>query len=115
MGRGNAFLNQLARQRAFDDACVRTATQRYVLDMVTVALGRLGWARSEVRLKQFADMMETVTKEYAELVEWEKKADKGKEFVLMKEKLDAEIKTIAGSMFMPYEERHLIREEELRL
>lgn len=117
MGKGNAFLNKLANQREFDDAVVRAVTQQWVLDMVTIALGRLGWARSQVRMGQFDAMMQEVTREYAELAEDERRAEKNskkKEFVYLKTKLDDELKIIVGDKFSPYEERYTFHEDQLR-
>lgn len=117
MGKGNAFLNRLANQRDFDDAVVRAVTQQWVLDMVTIALGRLGWARSQVRMGQFDAMMQEVTREFAELAEDERRAEKNnkkKEFAYLKTKLDDELKIIVGDKFSPYEERYTFHEDQLR-
>lgn len=85
--------------------------------MVTIALGRLGWARSQVRMSQFDAMMQEVTREYAQLAEDERRAEKNnknKEFVYLKTKLDDELKVIVGDKFSPYEERYTFHEDQLR-
>lgn len=112
MAKKNDFLARLNRQRATDDAITRTISHRYTLDMVIIALGRLGWLRSAVRAQQFNDMMEQVTKEYAELSLADVRDDK--ECAYMKYKLDKELKAIVGEKFLPYEERYKIDLEQLK-
>ena len=112
MGKKNDFLARLGRQRAFDDAVIRTVTQRYVLDMVVVALGRLGWARSAVRFEQFNKTMAEVTKEYAALAAEDKRDDP--EFTYMKYRLDKEIAAVVGDKFVPDDVRYRINEDDLK-
>lgn len=109
MSKGNAFLNRLARQQEEDDKLTRLITQQWTFDMVTIALGRLGWARSEVRMAQLDAMMMEVTREYSALAEDELRAEKkckNPEFIYMKTKLDEELKAIVGDLFKPYEQRY---------
>lgn len=95
----------MARQQAAIDREVRYArkqTRVYTLDMVTVALGRLGWG--EKRLKQFDEMLTEVSKDYADLILSDAKEDA--ELVYAKATLDRELQQYVGSLFIPYDERY---------
>lgn len=95
----------LQRQEAYinaREAEVRHHTQVFTLDMVTVALGRLGWG--EKRLTEFDKELTEVSKDYAELITDDAKEDK--ELVYAKACLDRELKQYTGSMFRAYEERY---------
>ena len=95
----------LARQQAYMDrreAEVRHHTQVYTLDMVTAALGRMGFG--EKRLRDFDKMLTEVSKDYAKLILEDVK--EGKEIVYAKACLDRELQQYTGSMFRPYEERY---------
>jgi hypothetical protein len=95
----------LARQKAYiqaREAEVRHHTQVYTLDMVTAALGRMGFG--EKRLRQFDETLTQVSKDYAELILEDVKTDE--EIVYAKACLDRELKQYTGSLFRPYEERY---------
>ena len=85
----------LARQQAYMDrreAEVRHHTQVYTLDMVTAALGRMGFG--EKRLRDFDKMLTEVSKDYAKLILEDvagiKMAEKGAGSRLQCEKFDSE-------------------------
>lgn len=84
------------------EAEVRHHTQVYTLDMVTAALGRMGFG--EKRLRDFDKMLTEVSKDYAKLILEDVKEDK--EIVYAKACLDRELQQYTGSMFRPYEERY---------
>ena len=95
----------LARQQAYiqaREAEVRHRTQVYTLDMVTAALGRMGFG--EKRLRTFDEKLTEVFKDYAELILEDVKSDK--EIVYAKACLDRELQQYTGSLFRPYEERY---------
>ena len=98
----SGFLQKQQAFMDFRDREVRHHTQVYTLDMVTCALGRMGFR--EKRLRQFDEMMTQVCKEYADLTLEDVKADK--EIVYTKACLDRELKQYAGTMFVPYDERY---------
>lgn len=84
------------------EAEVRHHTQVYTLDMVTAALGRMGFR--EKRLRDFDKMLTEVSKDYANLILEDVKSDK--EIVYAKACLDRELQQYTGSLFRPYEERY---------
>lgn len=98
----------LARQQAIINQEVKIARKHsrvFVLDMVTVALGRLGWG--EKRLKQFDEMLTEVSKDYAGLILTDSKEDA--ELVYAKATLDRELRQYVGSLFVPYDERYGVK------
>lgn len=98
----------LARQQAIIDQEVKLArfhARVFTLDMVTVALGRLGWG--EQRLRKFDDMLTAVSKDYAELVMADSKDDP--EIVYAKDVLDRELQQYTGTLFVPYDERYGVK------
>ena len=95
----------LARQQSIIDQEVKLArhhTRVFILDMVTVALGRLGWG--EQRLRKFDDMLTEVSKDYAGLILSDAKEDA--EMVYAKATLDRELQQYVGGLFVPYDERY---------
>ena len=102
MAKKSGMMQRLQLQRDKRDAEVRHHTHVYVLDMVTVALGRLGWG--EKRLREFDAMMTQVSKDYAELIIADSQDDR--EMVYAKSVLDRELQRYTGSMFIPYDERY---------
>lgn len=81
---------------------VRQHTRVYTLDMVTAALGRMGWG--EKRLSEFDKVLSEVSKDYAELILDDVKDDK--EIAYSKAVLDRELAQYTGSLFVPYDERY---------
>lgn len=102
MSKQSGFIARQQAALARREADVRHHTRVYTLDMVTVALGRLGWG--EQRLRRFDEMLTQVSKDYAETVIADAKDDK--EIVYFKATLDRELAQYVGSMFVPYEERY---------
>lgn len=95
----------LAKQQAYiarREAEVRHHTYTYTLDMVTIALGRLGWG--EQRLRKFDEVLTQASKDYAEVILDDVKADN--EMVYAKATLDRELQQYTGSLFVPYERRY---------
>lgn len=81
---------------------VRQHTRVYTLDMVTAALGRMGWG--EKRLAEFDKVLYEVSKDYAELILDDVQDDK--EIAYSKAVLDRELAQYTGSLFVPYDERY---------
>lgn len=102
MAKQSGMMQRLQAQRDKRDAEVRHHTHVYVLDMVTCALGRMGWG--EKRLREFDAMMTQVSKDYAELIIADSQDDR--EMVYAKSVLDRELQRYTGSMFIPYDERY---------
>lgn len=102
MAKNSGFL---ARQQALMDA--REAEARhfarvYQMDLVTLALGRMGWG--EKRFEKFDAVLSQVAKEYTEEVLSDVKTDK--EMWHSKATLDRELAQYVGKLFAPYEERY---------
>lgn len=95
----------LARQQAAIDARLmesRRHTRTYTLDLVTIALGRMGFRES--RLRKFDEELTKAARDYADLITTDVKDDK--EMVYAKSTLDRELAQYTGSMFVPYERRY---------
>jgi hypothetical protein len=96
----HALVLQQNRERR--DAEVRRHSHTYLLDMVTLALGRMGWG--EKRLREFDAKLTEVSQEFAELILDDVKDDK--EIAYTKAVLDRELQRYTGTMFVPYDERY---------
>lgn len=81
---------------------VRRHSHTYMLDMVTLALGRMGFG--EKRLREFDQKLTEASKDFAELILSDAKDDPDIEYT--KAVLDRELKQYTGSMFVPYDERY---------
>ena len=95
----------LARQQAAIDARLmesRRHTRTYTLDLVTIALGRMGFR--EARFKKFDEMLTQAAKDYADLITTDIKEDP--DMVYAKATLDRELQQYVGGLFIPYEERY---------
>lgn len=102
MAKRNSFVDRLAREREADIAIARKRSRTYMLDMVTIALGRMGFR--EAKFKKFDEELATACKDYGEIILEDAKVDK--ELWYSKDKLDAEIKRYVGGLFAPYDERY---------
>lgn len=102
MAKRNSFVARLARDREADIAIARKHSRTYMLDMVTLALGRLGWR--EARFRKFDEALTAVCEDYGKLILDDAKDDK--ELWYSKDKIDAELKSYVGSLFVPFDERY---------
>ena len=102
MSKQSGFMKALEIERERRDAEVRYHARVFTLDMVTIALGRLGWR--EGRFEKFNDMLAKVSQEYAEDILSDAKDDK--EMWHSKDSLDRELKQYVGKNFVPYDERY---------
>ena len=98
----NSFVARLQIQQDIREREVRHHAQVYMMDMVTIAFGRMGFG--EKRLRQFDNMMSEVCKEYADLTLDDVKSDK--DIVYTKACLDRELQRYTGTLFVPYDERY---------
>ena len=92
----------LQARMAQREAEVRHHSHVYMLDMVTLALGRMGFG--EKRLREFDQKLTEASKDFAELILSDVKDDPTIEYT--KAVLDRELKQYVGSMFVPYDERY---------
>lgn len=81
---------------------IRAHSRIFMLDMVTLALGRMGWG--EKRFCDFDKMLSQVCAEYAEDIVNDSKDDA--ELAYSKSLLDRELKQYVGKLFIPYDERY---------
>ena len=98
----NGYLARQAARQELREREIRHNTRVYVMDMVTVALGRLGWG--EQRLRKFDEVLTQASKDYADLITADIKEDP--DMVYAKATLDRELQQYTGSMFVPYERRY---------
>ncbi len=104
MAKRNSFLDRLAKDREVDIAIARRQSRTYMLDMVTIALGRMGFRES--RFNKFDELLAEACKDYGEIILEDVKVDK--ELWYSKDKLDAELKRYVGGRFVPWDERYKV-------
>lgn len=102
MAKQSAFIARIQKAQEIREQEVRHHARIYQLDMVTLALGRMGWRES--RFKQLDKILDEVAQEYAEDILKEVKEDK--DLWYFKDSMDREIKSYVGSLFVPYDERY---------
>lgn len=95
-----AMALQLQREKRDED--VRHHARLFQMDMVTIALGRMGWRESKFR--EFDRVLDQVAIEYSKEIIADSEADQ--DLWYTKDTLDREIKQYVGSMFVPYDERY---------
>ena len=81
---------------------IRHHSRVFMLDHVTIALGRLGW--SEEQFRAFDKMLTDVMAEYMDDYSTDYKSDR--EMVYSRKCLDREMQQYVGSLFVPEEERY---------
>lgn len=92
----------LLMQRKQRDQDVRHHARVFQMDLVTIALGRMGWRES--RFREFDRILDEVAMEYSTEIIADSEVDK--DLWYSKETLDREIKQYVGKMFVPYDERY---------
>lgn len=102
MAKRGSFVDRLARERELDIALARKHSRTYMLDMVTLALGRMGFR--EARFRKFDEALAAVCEDYGKLILYDAKDDK--ELWYSKDKIDEELKRYVGSLFVPFDERY---------
>ncbi len=102
MAKNSAYLAriQMAQKRRDDE--VMHHTRVFTLDMVTLALGRMGQRESFFR--KFDAVLLEVEKEYA--TEILADAEDDPEVWYTKDRMDRELKQYVGSLFCPHDERY---------
>lgn len=103
MGKQSGLMARFQQELAMRGAEERHFGRTFQMDMVTLALGRMGF-----RAKKFDEldrMLTQVTTEYCRDILEDSKSDR--EIVYSKDVLDREIRQYVGeARFIPYEERH---------
>ena len=103
MRKQSGFVKALQLERERRDQDVRHHARVFQMDMVTVALGRMGFR--EKRFEELDRVLTEVAKEYSE--EFLTDAKQDKDLWYSKDTLDRELRQYVGSRFVPYEERYL--------
>lgn len=99
---GKNFIQRQADERRRWTMAGRIDEQRFCLDILTIALGRLGYGQK--RLAEFETVFSAAYTEYDALRREDEKADK--EGVYFKSVLDRELAQYCGELFEPYNKRH---------
>lgn len=81
---------------------IRESSRLITMDMVTLALGRIGLRES--RFRKFRDALEEVWADYGELIISVSKEDP--DLWEAKAKMDREMQLYVGKLFVPFDERH---------
>lgn len=93
------LVDKLVKQ---EEETIRHHARVFQMDMVTIALGRLGWGAK--RFQDFDKMLSEVCREYSADILEDAKDDKA--IWYSKANLDRELAQYVGSLFVPYEERY---------
>ena len=102
MAKKSGMMQLVDKLVAQEEAHIRQHSRIFMMDMVTCALGRLGWG--EKRFRDLDKVLEEVCKEYSFDILEDAKVDKDLDY--SKSLLDRELKQYVGSMFVPYDERY---------
>lgn len=97
-----SYALELAHNAAQHDAEMRYFARTYMLDMVTLALGRMGFR--EKKFQQFDKVLAEVCDEFGADSMADVKVDA--DIWYTKATLDREIKSYVGKFFMPWEQRY---------
>ena len=102
MAKQSAYLARIRKAQAYRDEEVRWSTRVFMLDMVSLALGRMG--KRETFFREFDRVLADVTEEYGrDILE---DAENDRELWYSKDVMDRELKQYTGALFVPYEERY---------
>lgn len=102
MAKQSGFLQRLQLERQIIVQQARRQARTYMLDMVTVALGRMGMR--EKRLTEFDKILDEVCQEYGKVILEDSESDP--DIWYGKECLDRELRKYVGSRFVPFDERY---------
>lgn len=102
MAKRSGFVLALQAERERRDADVRHHARVFQMDMVTIALGRMGFR--EKKFRELDEVLAQVSEEYCTEILDDAKGDK--DIWYSKDLLDRELKRYVGSLFVPYDERY---------
>lgn len=102
MAKQSGFLRAIQAEQARREADVRHHARVFQMDMVTIALGRMGFR--EKRFAELDKVLAQVAEEYSNQILDDAKEDK--DIWYSKEVLDRELKQYVGNLFVPYNERY---------
>lgn len=102
MAKQSAFIARLQAAQEIREQEVRHHARVYQLDMVTLALGRMG--KREAFFREFDKVLSQVAEEYSREIIDDSKTDL--DLWYSKDVMDRELKQYTGSFFVPHEQRY---------
>ena len=102
MAKQSAYLVRIQRAQVERDHEVGHHSRTFMLDMVTLTLGRMG--KREAFFREFDKVLSAVCDEYSRDILEDAESDK--ELWYTKDVMDRELKQYVGAMFVPYDERY---------
>ena len=102
MTKQSGFLRAIQAEQARREADARHHARVFQMDMVTIALGRMGFR--EKRFAELDKVLSQVAEEYSNQILDDAKEDK--DIWYSKDLLDRELKQYVGNLFVPYNERY---------
>lgn len=100
----NTYVNDEIKRQTHE---IRESTRLITMDMVVLALGRIGLR--ETRFRKFSDALDEVWTDYGELILAVSKEDP--DLWEAKAKIDREMQLYMGKMFVPFDERYYGKKE----
>ena len=106
MAKQSDYLKRLAQAQALRDTQVRDHQRTFVLDIVTIALGRFGMSPDDLR--RFRDIYIEAEKDYREEILEDFYNNGDKKISYAKDRIDRAIKEyVPEDMFLPFDQRYL--------
>lgn len=102
MAKQSGFLRAIQTEQARREADVRHHARVFQMDMVTIALGRMGFR--EKKFRELDEVLAQVSEEYCTEILDDAKGDK--DIWYSKDVLDREIRQYVGKLYVPYDERY---------
>ena len=102
MAKQSGYLARIQMAQAIRDEEVRRHTRTFQMDLVTLALGRMG--KREAFFREFDRVLAEVADEYSRDII--KDAEDDPELWYTKDVMDRELKQYTGAFFVPYDERY---------
>ena len=93
------------QRRALDNLITRVHTRAWILDVVTITLGQMGFTPEDLKL--FCEEYMKTEQEYSEEINTDYKSDKHLDYAA--DKIDRVLKQyVPEEMFVPFDERHKV-------
>ena len=102
MAKQSGYLARIQRAQVERDHEVGHHSRTFMLDMVTLALGRMG--KREAFFREFDKVLSQVAEEYSREIIDDSKTDL--DLWYSKDVMDRELKQYTGSFFVPHEQRY---------
>lgn len=102
MAKRSGMMQLVDKLVAQEEERIRQHSRLFMMDMVTLTLGRMGWG--EKRFREFDKILAEVCAEYSKDIIADSKDDKDLDY--SKSLLDRELRQYVGGLFVPYDERY---------